>query len=235
MSNNKRQIVRIIEVFAGIFLILATLSVLVSYLLNFEFTSPDRSIDEDLNYLFESATQQKTSAISWLITSALFLVLLPLYIIVYYRFNRLVQVLNALLITAMAVLFLRTAMAGFSIADFVKSLPEGEILQPGTQLLSYIRDSMLLFQVGLTAYGGLALILGVNGIWKVRLSIFANILLCLSGPVLIIYTWIDPENILLTTSIAVSSIGFLIVGAKLVVKGIKRKRGLIPDDEDYAE
>lgn len=224
MSNNKREIVRIIEVFAGIFLILATLSILISYLLNFEFTSPDRSIEEDLNYLLESSGQQKTSAIIWLITSVLILVLMPLYLMVYYRFNRLVQVLNGLLITGMAVLFLRTALAGFSISNIVESIPEGQVLQPGNQLLSYIKDSIILFQIGLSAYGGLAVLLGINGIWKVRLSIFANILLCLSGPVLIVYTWINPEHILLTTSIAVSAIGFLIVGAKLVVKGIKRRR-----------
>lgn len=230
MPNNKREIVRIIEVFAGILLILATLSILISYLLNFEFTSPDRSLEEDLNYMSESAAQQKTSALTWLITSVSFLVLLPLYLMVYYRFNRLVQVMNGLLITGMAVLFLRTALAGFSIINIVDTLPEGEILQPGDQLLSYIRDSVLLFQLGLTAYGGLAILLGINGIWKVRLSIFANILLCLSGPVLIIYTWIDPEHILLTTSIAVSVIGFLIIGAKLVNKGIRRRRTQVTEE-----
>lgn len=222
MPDNKREIVRIIEVFAGILLILATLSILVSYLLNFEFTSPERSLDEDLNFLSENLGQQKTSALNWLVTSILFLILLPLYLMVYYRFNRLVQVLNGLLITAMAVLFLRTAMAGLAITAIVNAIPEGELLQPGDQLFTYIRDGILLSQIGLTAYGALAFLLGINGIWKVRLAVFANILLCLAGPVLIVYTWVNPEHILHTTSIAISSIGFLIVGARLVTRGIRR-------------
>jgi len=110
MQNNKREKTRIIEVFTGIVLILSTLSVLIAFLTNFEFASPDRSIEEDLNFLSESALQQKTSAITWLVTGVLFVFLLPLYLMVFYRFQRWMQVINGLLITAMAMLFFRTGI-----------------------------------------------------------------------------------------------------------------------------
>ncbi len=221
MLDNKRRKIRKIEVLTGIFLILATLSVLISYLLNFEYISPEHSIEEDMNFLLESTRPQRISSIAWMITAIFSLFLLPFYLITFYRFHRVIHIVNGLLITIMATVFFRTALAGLSIANIIESFPENEGIQSVNQVLSLIKDTILLIQIGLTAFGGYVLILSISRFKKAKIPLFGTILLLLSGPVLIVFIWLNPEHLILTSAIATASIGLLITGNKIVNKGLE--------------
>jgi len=221
MHNNKRKKIRNIEVLTGIILILATLSLLISYVLNFEYISPEHSIEEDMSFLLESTRPQRISSVSWLITSIFSLFLLPFYLITFYRFHRVIHIVNGLLITVIASLFFRTALAGFSIANIVESFPENEGIQSVNQILSLIKDTILLIQIGLTTFGGYVFFLSISRFKNAGIPLFGTILLILSGPVLIVFIWMNPEHLLLTSAIAAATIGLLNAGVKLVNKGLE--------------
>jgi len=82
---------------------------------------------------------------------------------------------------------------------------------------------MLLIKIGLTAYGGYIFVLSITIFRRIKFSGFLTILLFLSGPVLIVYTWLNPEHIITTSSLAISAIGLLMTGTKLVNKGLLRE------------
>ncbi len=220
MHNNKRGKIRKIEVLTGIILILATLSLLISYLLNFEYISPEHSIEEDMNFLLESTIPQRISSIAWMTTALITLSLLPFYLITFYRFHRVAHIINGLLITIMATVFFRAALAGLSIVNIVESFPENEGIQSVNQVLSLIKDTILLIQIGVTVFGGYVFILSISRFRKARIPLFGTILLILSGPVLIVFIWMNPEHLILTSAMAVASIGLFITGTKLVNKGL---------------
>lgn len=221
MHNNKRGKIRKIEVLTGIILILATLSILISYLLNFEYISPEHSIEEDMNFLLESTIPQRISSIAWMITALFTLSLLPFYLITFYRFHRITHIINGLMITIMATVFFRTALAGLSIANIVESFPENESIQSVNQVLSLIKDTILLIQTGITVFGGYVFILSISRFKKAMIPLFGTILLFLSGPVLIVFIWMNPEHLILTSAMAAASIGLFISGTKLVNKGLE--------------
>lgn len=233
MQDNKREITRLIEVATGIIILLSTLSIVFSYLFNFEFASPDHSLSNDFSYLSENLALQKSSSISWMVTACLFLVLIPFYLIVFFRDQPLIHLLNSFIITGMAVVFFRSSLAGFAIVKTVAELPADQFAQPEPQVLSYLRDMIQLTWIGLTAFGGYVFLLSINRFRKTRINIFGRILLLLSGPVVVVFTWLDPEHILYSTALAVASIGLLITGVRLtnvgmirrLVKSEQKKRG----------
>ncbi len=220
MQNNKRKNVRIIEVLTGIIIVLAALSVVLSFLFNFEFTGPDHSLAEDLNNLADNTAQQRSSSISWMVTASLFVILLPFYLVIFYRDQPLIHILNSLVITGMAVAFFRASLAGFAVVEIIKALPADQPSQPDPQVLTYIRDMVMLTRIGLTAYGSFVILLSISRFRKTRFNIFGRILLFLSGPLLVIFTWVDPEHVLFNTALAAASIGLFITGVNFVNKGM---------------
>lgn len=223
MQDNKRRIARTIEVLTGIILLLGALSFVFSYLFNFEFSSPDQSLGNDFMYLAENLTLQRSSSISWMVTASLFLALIPFYLMVFYRDQPLIHILNSLTLTFMALVIFRTSLAGFAIVKFVEGLSEAEIYVPNPQVLTYIRDIQLLIKGGLIAFGFYAFLLSISRFRKTRINIFGRSLLLLSGPLLIAFTLLDTEHVLFNIALAVASIGLLITGVRLTNVGMVRR------------
>lgn len=206
----------------GIIIILSTLSIVFSYLFNFEFASPDHSLTDDFSYLSDNITLQRSSSISWMVTACLFVVLIPFYLIVFYRDQPVIHILNSLIITGMAVVFFRASLAGFAVVKTIAALPADHSAQPEPQVLSYIRDMIQLTWIGLTGFGGYVFLLSIRRFRKARVTIIGRILLFSSGPFLVIFTWRDPEHILFNTALAAASIGLFFTGVMFVNKGVKQ-------------
>lgn len=232
MQDNKREITRIIEVLTGIIILLSTLSLVYSYLFNFEFTDPDPSLTKDLNYLSDNIILQKSSSISWMVTACLYVLLIPFYLIVFFRDQPLIHLLNSFLIIGMSLVFFRASLAGFAVVKIFSELPADQLPQPEPQLLSYIRDMYQLIWIGLTAFGGYVFLFSICRFRKTRINIFGRVLLLLSGPLLVVFIWLDPEHVLFNTAFAVASIGLLITGARLTNVGMVRRLAIYDQSDE---
>ena len=222
MHHNKREIARIIEVWAGIFILLSTLALVFAYLLNFEFASPDQSLETDFLYMTNNVALQKTSSIAWMATAIILILFLPLYLLAFYRDHSLIHVLNALIITFISLVLFRASLAGFSAVRLIEDLRETESYITDNQILTYVRDIMLLKNAGISALGVFAFFWSISRFRKAKINILGRILLLLSGPVLAVFTWLNPEHILFNASLAVVVTGMLIYGASLVNKGMAK-------------
>jgi len=56
---------------------MSVLSVLVSFLLNFDYTIPNATFEEDIDFLKDNTTSQRIGAISWITAGVFNLILLP--------------------------------------------------------------------------------------------------------------------------------------------------------------
>ncbi|MCK4747754.1 MAG: hypothetical protein KAT15_11980, partial [Bacteroidales bacterium] len=71
------------EAVTGLIIILVAFSYVTSLLLDFNFLSPDTTLQEDLAYLSEHIHNQEISSWSWLATSMITLVAIPFYLVIF--------------------------------------------------------------------------------------------------------------------------------------------------------
>lgn len=227
--SNKPKISRFIEIPTGLFFLLTIILILVSFLFNFDFYSPDTSLEEDIGYLFDSALRQKLSAITLLAAGVATLVFIPLYLMMFHRFQKRIHIFNSFLILVMAYSFFRAGLTGLEIFRLVESTESvSEVTDPASlvlyQLLERIRSTTLFTKIGITAFGLYSIVLSVSRFREVRFPVFGSMLLILSGPVIVTFVWLNPEHILLTSALAAATIGFLMIGVTLVNKGLEATR-----------
>jgi hypothetical protein len=210
-------------------LILTVLTMLVAVLLGVDYTVPNATFSEDIDFLKDSVSRQQVSAITWLVAAGVALLFQPVYLMMFHRFQVSVHILNSLFILAMAFTFFRLGISGLRIADITSQLIDTD---PGlgdaitTRILLSIRQVNLFLKLGLTAFGAFATIFTVARFSEVRFPVFGSTLTFLAAPVVITFTWLNPDHILMTSSLAVAWTGLLIIGAKFVTLGLKDK--LVP-------
>jgi hypothetical protein len=225
----ERRNTRIIEITTGLLLILTVLTMLVAVLLGVDYTVPNATFSEDIDFLKDSVSRQQVSAITWLVAAGVALLFQPVYLMMFHRFQVSVHILNSLFILAMAFTFFRLGISGLRIADITSQLIDTD---PGlgdaitTRILLSIRQVNLFLKLGLTAFGAFATIFTVARFSEVRFPVFGSTLTFLAAPVVITFTWLNPDHILMTSSLAVAWTGLLIIGAKFVTLGLKDK--LVP-------
>ncbi len=225
MQKRKREKSRIIEVITGFLIILGTMGVLISFLFHMDYTQPGSGIEEDLSFLAENVSRQLISAYCWLSTGFLMLLLLPFYLIVFNRFQKGVHLFNGLLLTIMAYMFTRSGIDALHLAGYAKELSDtGEQIltdnENTLQALQLIHDIILFLKIGVTIYGAYLLTLSLARFREGRFSVMGSILIFIAGPVIITFTWLNPEHILLTAGLAAASVGMLFIGVFLVNKGM---------------
>jgi hypothetical protein len=224
--TNKPKISRFIEVPTGLFFLTTILLVLVSFLFNFDFYNPDTSLEEDIGYLLDSSLRQKLSSITLITAGVANLVFIPLYLMMFHRFQKLIHIFNSFLILVMAFSFFRAGLTGLGIYRMVTGAESVEtIIDPAStvlyELLARIRVTILLTKTGITAFGLYSIVLSVSRFREVRFPVFGSMLLILSGPLIVTFVWLNPEHILLTAGLAAATIGFLMIGVTLVNKGLE--------------
>lgn len=207
-------------------LILSILTMLVAVLLSVDYTLPNATFSEDIDFLRDSVNRQQVSAVTWLVAAGISLLFQPVYLMMFHRFQVGVHVLNSLFILVMAFFFFRLGTSGLRIAGITSQLigtdPDlGDAIT--TDILMSIRQVNLFLKLGLTSFGAFAIIFTIARFSEVKFPVFGSTLTFLAAPVVVTFTWLNPDHILMTSSLAVAWTGLLIIGTKFVNLGLKEK------------
>jgi hypothetical protein len=222
----KRRNIRIIEINVGLFLIFSVISILIAILLRFDYTVPNATIEDDIDFLAENITPQRVSAIAWLIAGLLNLSFLPLYLILFRRFQKSILIINGLLILCMAFIFFKLGITELNIAKIVNHSFGSTILinsQDTTFFLLNVKKVISLFKIGTSSLGAFATLFTISNFREIKFPVFGSSLAFLGGPILIAFTWLNPDQIIATSALALTMMGLLIIGAFLVNRGLIKK------------
>jgi hypothetical protein len=222
----KRKINRNIEIITGLLLIMTVISILVAFLLKFDYTVPIAPFEEDLDFLMDNISRQKVSAISWIVAGSFGLLFLPVYLIMFHRFQKGMHLLSSFLILVMAFAFFRAGIEELQLAELTKqSLDNGGMQDDLTKtaILISIRHILLLLKIGITALGSFTTVFTISRFSEVKFPVFGSIIAFLSGPVIITFIWMNPDHLIMTLALAATWSGLIIVGAKFVTKGLTNK------------
>jgi hypothetical protein len=224
--SEKRTTTRSIEIITGLFLILSVLTMMVAFLLNFDYTVPNATFEEDIDFLMDNLSRQKASAISWIAAGAVSLFFLPVYLIMFHRFQKGMHILSAFFILCMSFAFFNIGIRELHIARTIYQSLETDIFL-NTIITEYvlrnIKTILILFKSGITAFGAYATVLTISRFRNVKFPVFGSTLVFLSGPVIVTFTWLNPGHIIMTLALAAAWTGLLIIGSKLVVKGLEKR------------
>ncbi len=222
----KRKNIRNIEIATGLFLIMSVISILVAFLLKFDYTVPNATFEEDIDFLLDNISRQKISAISWIIAGSINLIFLPVYLIMFHRFQKGMHLLSGFLILTMAFTFFWRGIGELKLAELTSLSLGGEKIPDDlikTAILINLRQIFLLLKIGLTAFGAFTTVFTISRFSDVKFPVFGSIIAFLAGPVIITFTWLNPEHIIMTMALAAAWMGLLIVGAKFVTTGLAAK------------
>lgn len=221
----KRSNIRIVEVVTGLLLILSVLSFLVAFLLMFDYSIPNATLEEDLDFLADSILRQRISAFSWLATGVITLLLLPAYLILFHRFQKGMHIFNGFLLLTMSFSFFLMGINELEIASMVGiPMEAGELstISDDMLFLTAIRQVMYLTKVGTTGFGAFATVFAISKFPDVKFPVFGSALAFLAGPIVVTFTWMNPDHILMTLALAITWAGLLIIGTKLTISGLYR-------------
>lgn len=222
----KRKINRNIEIVTGLLLIMSVISILVAFLLKFDYTVPNATFEEDLDFFLDNISRQKVSAISWIVAGSFSLLFLPAYLIMFHRFQKGMHLLSGFLILVMAFTFFRAGIEELELAGFTqRSLDNGTLHDETTkiEIMINISEILLLLKIGITALGSFTTVFTISRFSEVKFPVFGSIIAFLSGPVIITFTWLNPDHIIMTLALAAAWLGLIIIGTKFVTKGLAAK------------
>ena len=222
----KRRNIRIIEINVGLILILSVISILIAFLLRFDYTVPNATIEDDLDFLAENITPQKVSAIAWLIAGLLNLSFLPFYLILFQRFQKVLLIINGLLILSMAFIFFKLGLTEFYITQIAgHSFSTTTLIdsQETTIFLLNVKEVVNMLKIGTSLLGGFATLFTISNFREIRFPVLGSSLAFLGGSILIAFTWINPDHLITTSALAVTMMGLIIIGAYLVNRGLIKK------------
>lgn len=219
----KRKNTRFIEISNGLFLILSVLSILASILLNFDYTIPNATFEEDISFLSDSIASQKISAVFWLISGGINLFFMPFYLILFYRFQKGMHIFNGFLILLMAWAFCKIGIYELDIANTVTNStgdPQWINTISASVLLPKINYITLYQKISMCAFGAFATVFTASKFNPVKFPVIGSTLAFLAGPVIIAFVWINSDHIILTAALALALIGLLLIAVKMVNKGL---------------
>lgn len=222
----KRRNIRAIEILSGFFLILTVLSMLIAYLLKFDYSVPNATFEEDIDFILDNILRQRISAITWLIAGSIATVFIPLYLLMFQRFQKGMHILSSFFILAMAYAFFQMSLNEFYIARVTAEGLNSEINigdATSTGILIAIRNILIWQKVGITAFGAFTTVFTISRFSEVKFPVLGSMMAFLAAPILITFTWLNPDHLLMTSSLAASWAGLLIIGTRLVNRGLKKK------------
>jgi hypothetical protein len=217
---------RTIEIAAGLFIILSALSMIVATLLNFDYTIPNNTFADDVDFLTDSYTRQKISAIAWLITGSINILLLPLYLVTFQGYQKTIHLISSFLIIIMAYTFINAGINALQLArlterSIVTEITENEVFT--TNLLVMIKQVQTLLKYSMVAVGIFTTLFAAINYMTVRIPLFGTILALIGGPLVVLFAWINPEHIIMTFALASAWTALLITGTRIVNKGLLTK------------
>lgn len=212
------------EVLAGLMIILLAFSYVTSLLLDFNFVSPYATMEEDLSYLFNHLLNEQISTWSWLVTSLLTFLSIPLFLLLFYKRLRFLQYLNGAILLGVSAGFLIMGLKGLELyGELAGGLLTGNAEtdeQAWIKLLGLYQDELFYRLIGSSLLGLFAFMLGLTRFKMKRFPLFAMILLMISGPTMIFFNWYDPSHIIKTAAMAGILIGMATFSVRLINKGL---------------
>jgi hypothetical protein len=211
-------------VLLGFITLLAAFSYVASLLLDFNFVSPDATIQEDLAYLSNHLQNHQISVWSWLITSFMTFIAIPFYLLLFHKRIKVLPYLNALLLLGASVGFLMMGLTGLGLFHNLTALVQKGIEladeQTRLDLLSMFVDEQFYRRVGSSFLGIFVFGLGLTKFWIKRYPLVSSIILFISGPTMFYFNWHDPDHIIRTAAMAGIVIGMTIFCVRLINKGM---------------
>jgi hypothetical protein len=212
------------EVLTGLLIILVTFSYLTSLLLDFKFVSPYSTVQDDLSYLSNHIESQQISTWSWLITSLITFLAIPVFLSVFHKRLRILQYINGLWLLGASVGFLMMGIAGLELshelARGVLSGTESSNEETWIRLLGLYQKELDYRHIGSSFVGLFTFGLGLTRFKIKKFPIVATILLLICGPTMIFYNSYDPENLITTIAMAGNMIGVAIFSVRLINKSL---------------
>lgn len=228
----KRRNFRKIEIVAGLYIILSTISFFIAFLLSFDFSMPEGNISDDIDFMLDNAGRLKLSGILWLVSGIINLSFTPFYLLFFYRFGRLLHLLNCLLLIAVAYSFYSIGLLHLDVVRFALANPDfqfNEESQILNILLRVIGEIKFFFQSGISAYAAFATIISSAKYRNLKLPLLGNIINVFAGPVVVVLIWLNQANLIMTTALAAMWIGMINIGVSLVNRGLKQQNMEDPD------
>ena len=223
MPENKSQKGRRTEVVTGFIILVACFSFITSLLFDFNFVSPDGTLQEDLAYLSEHTQNKQVSAWCWLATALITLIAIPFYLVVFYRRLYTLHYLNALFMLGASVGFLLMGNLGIELHHNMIYILDGGLEQANEQmklsLLEQFRQEQFYRKIGSSCVGLFAFGLAFTRFRLKRFPMLSTILLIISGPTMIFLNWYDPDHLIRTGAMAGIMIGVVVFCVRLINKG----------------
>ncbi len=207
-------------------MLLAVLATLLSYLLNFDYITKNTSPEENLGYLSESLGSQILGAIIWTIAGILSLLLSSFLLIAFRPYKKWIAISCSVFQLFTAFTFFTTGMLAFSITRNVTShsgigLTVDDL--PAIQILSNVREIQVLQTLGFTSLGLFSVVTAFMSLFLQTFSRLGSVFLFLSGPLIVVFIWLNPEHLLLTVGLAFTWAGLLITGTRMITRGLVEK------------
>ena len=223
MANRVRSI-RYIEIFTGIFLILAVIGALFAMLSDFSIVTPNSTLQEDMSGLSDNIEGLRISTLVRLGCGVLLLLLLPFLMLTFSYHTKVYHYITGFLILLISAYYFLSAWAGFRMISFIRTLPTdfmaGTESEQETALLFSVRQIQNLIMVGRMTIGLFLILFAFSKIKAHRIPLFSTVLLLLSGPLIIFFSWYNPEQLILTIAMACAAIGVVVLGLRLINRGL---------------
>lgn len=221
----RNQKYRNTEKIAGIFSILAGLSLIATILTRFEFISFFSSFSEDLEYLFDNLFLVKINSIIWMVTALILTVSASTFIVLLNPYHKLFSWLIGFFLILAAAMICVSGIKGFSIIDIVKNfrelnLSDNDALNINIFVLSREKDIYII--TAFTLLGIAFLSLGMFAFRTKKLSWITGIISTLTGIFLPIFSGLNPKGLVTNLGLLAGSVTFMIIGLRLLFRGLEK-------------
>jgi len=212
-------------VLAGLTIILAAISYVASLLLDFNFVSPDATLQEDLAYLSNHYKNLQISVWAWLLTSIITFLSIPPYVLLFHKRMRIFHYVNAIWLLGAAAGFLMMGIAGIELyqelaRDVLTGMKETDE-QVWIKLLGQFQDEQFYRRIGSSFIGLFAIGLALTRFKFRRVPFFSMVLLIICGPTMIFFNWYDPFHLIRTAAMAGIVIGVTTFSVRVINKGLE--------------
>lgn len=225
LKNNRNP-----EVLAGVFLIVASISISSSYLTKIEFISLFSSLSDDFEYITENIFILRLNAILWIITSFLMILVSASLLVAMKAHKEITAYITAFFFMMTSFLFCMTAIKSFSIFEFLV-YQENKILSPfeneniRAHILNLTGERSVIMRISFAMAGSGMLFVGFFGADTKRIPFIIRMLCFVGGILLPLASIFFPKSILNEAGLLIFLFVFLILGLRIAFRGfIKRKK-----------
>jgi hypothetical protein len=223
--SNLKQNTRNTEKIAGIFAILAGLSLIATILTRFEFISFFSSFSEDLDYLFDNLFLVRLNSIIWMNTALILTISASTFIVLLNPYHKLFSWLIGFFLILAAAMICVSGIKGFSIIDIVRNFKELNLSGSDALNISIFalsREKEIYIVTAYTLLGLAFFSIGMFAFRTKKLSYITGIISTITGIILPVFTSFIPEGLMADIGLLIGCITFMIIGVRLLFRGLEK-------------